>query len=480
MTLQLYNTYTKQLEEFQPLNLPEVNIYNCGPTVYSHPHIGNFRSFIFADTLRRYLEYSGYKVKQVMNITDVGHLTLDAIDEGEDKMEEAAKREKKDPWQIAEFYIKEFFELLKKLNLRKADIYPRATEHIKEQLELAKKLVEKGYAYVVPDTRNVYFDVTKFKKYGKLSGNTLEQLQAGARIEVNPEKHNPLDFAIWKQDNKHIMKWENPWGQDIGLKGFPGWHLECSAMSMKYLGETIDIHTGGEDNIFPHHESEIAQSEATTGKLFVKYWLHVRHLLVNGKKMSKSESNFYTVKDIFEKGYDAITLRYALLSAHYRQPLNFTFEGLESAKSAVDRLLDFKKRVEKTYGSGESSDLNEQATASENQFKMAMDDDLNISEALSAIFNFINYTNRLLDQGIGGAVVLRAIKLLRKLDSVIGILEMQEEEELGEEEKLLVKEREEARKRKDFATADKIRDELKAKGILLEDTPQGTSWKRIR
>src|SRR3972149_2047156 len=291
MTLKLYNTYSKKLEEFTPIEDGKVKMYNCGPTVYSHPHIGNFRSFIFADVLHRYLEYSGYKVTQVMNITDVGHLTLDDVEAGEDKLEAAAKREKKDPYQIAEFYMNEFFELAKLLNLLPAYKYPRATEHIKEQITLAEELIKKSYAYVVGG--NVYFDVTKFAKYGKLSGNTLTQLKAGARIEVNTEKRNPMDFALWKNDPKHIMQWDSPWG-----KGFPGWHLECSAMSMEYLGETIDIHTGGEDNIFPHHESEIAQSESATGKQFVRYWLHCRHLLVDGKKMSKSEGNFYSVQDI--------------------------------------------------------------------------------------------------------------------------------------------------------------------------------------
>jgi len=480
MTLKLYNSYTKKLEEFTPLAPPQVTMYNCGPTVYNHPHIGNFRAFLFADLLRRYLEYSGFEVKQIMNITDVGHLTLDWQESGVDKMEDAARQEKKTVWQIAEFYTKEFFELVDKLNLKRAYKYPRATEHITEQIELADKLVKMGYAYVVPTTRNVYFDITKFKNYGKLSGNTLEQLQVGARVKINSEKRNPLDFAIWKQDPNHIMKWENPWGKDLGFEGYPGWHLECAAMAMKYLGKTIDIHTGGEDNIFPHHESEIAEVESLTGKQFVRYWLHTRHLLVDGKKMSKSTGNFYTVEDILKNGYDAMTLRYALLSAHYRQPLNFTFEGLESARASVKRLIDFKTRLDEAHDEG-GADTEGQLSAFENQFTMAMDNDLNISQALSVVFNFINWTNQKLDEGRGGASLLTARGLLKKFDKVLGILEMLKEDKITIEDELLIliKEREEARKRRDFVTADKIRNLLKEKGILLNDTPSGTVWKQL-
>ena len=338
--LKVYNTLTGKKEEFKPLDNKIVTMYNCGLTVYDYAHIGNLRAYTFADILRRYLEYKGFVVKQVMNFTDVGHMFED-VDIGKDKMEETAKREKKDPWSIAEFYIKAFLEDSKAMNFEEPMVRPRATEHIKEMIDLIERLIRNGYAYVV--NGSVYYDVAKFKNYGSLSGNTIEKLKTGAggRVEFNSDKKNQFDFALWINDPKHIMNWKSPWCE----KGYPGWHIECSAMSMKYLGKTIDIHTGGEDNIFPHHEAEIAQSEGATDEQFVRYWMHVRHLLVNSEKMSKSLGNFYTLKDLLKKGYSAKALRYLMLSANYRTSLNFTEGSLKNAEKTVNGLIDF---VDKT------------------------------------------------------------------------------------------------------------------------------------
>lgn len=504
MKLFLYNTFTKEKQLFKPISSNRVSIYTCGPTVYSHPHIGNFRAFIAADLLRRYLEYLGYEVIQVVNITDVGHMTTDdqAISEGgEDKILLAAQKEKKSPYEIARFYENEFLQLSHLLNMEPAYRYPRATEHIPEMLELIKKLIDKGYAYVVNPVRgeekeydkpkrdviasniinasngvngNVYFEVTKFKKYGSLSGNTLENLMAGARIEVKQEKRNPLDFALWKQDTKHIMQWDSPWG-----KGFPGWHIECSAMSMKYLGEQIDIHTGGEDNIFPHHESEIAQSETANDRPFVNYWFHTRHLLVDNQKMSKSLGNFYTVKDILDKGYHPMVLRYALLIAHYRQPLNFTMETLDASRSAIQRLLDFKAKLKEIITQDTQQTQNQQAFDKalndiQSRFETAMNDDLNISEAMGAIFDMIRDLNKL---KLSGNMAKKALQLLEKFDGVLGVLS-EDEQNLAKEIESLIQERQLARKNKDYKKADEIRDKITGMGIILEDTPQGIRWKK--
>ncbi|MBI4835502.1 MAG: cysteine--tRNA ligase [Planctomycetes bacterium] len=524
MTLHLYNTLTKSKELFKPLVPRQVTMYTCGPTVYSHPHIGNFRSFIAADILHRYLEYYGYEVKQVVNITDVGHMTTDddlAAADGKDKIQAAAEREKKSPYEIARFYEEEFLRLSRLLNIKEASLYPRATEHIPEMIELIKKLIDKGFAYNVGG--NVYFEVGKFPDYGRLSGNSMENLMAGARIEINPEKKSPLDFALWKQDPKHLMQWDSPWRNESGVptqsggKGFPGWHIECSAMSMKYLGATFDIHTGGEDNIFPHHESEIAQSEAANEKPFVKYWFHTRHLLVNNQKMSKSAGNFYTVKDIMDKGFAPRVLRYALMSVHYRQPLNFTLEGLDAARKAVQRLLDFKNSLVEIvahttinnlgipapfhgtpYSSGvpetklsgaprpsggsgidnptqnDTNDVKKIVEATRERFNTAMNDDLNISEALGAVFDMVRDTNKLaLSSGKAGM----ALRMLEQFDTVLGVLS-EEETNLDDEVKRLIEERQLARKNKDYKKSDEIRDKLTKMGITLEDTPQGIRWKR--
>ena len=467
--LKIYNTYSRRKEEFKPLHEGEVRMYNCGPTVYNYAHIGNFRAFIFADVLRRYFQYLGYRINQVMNLTDVGHMFHDA-DMGEDKLEAAAREEKKDPWQIADFYGKAFFEDAKALGLAPAERYPKATEHITEMITLIERLVANGHAYVVNGC--VYYDITSFPNYGRLSGNPLGQLQAGARVEVNPDKRNPLDFALWVSDPNHIMQWDSPWG-----RGYPGWHIECSAMSMKYLGHTLDIHTGGEDNLFPHHECEIAQSEGATGQPFARYWMHVRFLLVNGRKMSKSLGNFYTLRDLLTKGYDPVAIRYELLDTHYRQPLNFTLEGIDASRESIRRLRDFRRSL--TASAAQPSDgpddkaLPAILERARNGFEEAMNDDLNTSAATAAIFDMVREVNKL---KLGRAAA-QALALLERFDTVLNVLG-EEEGTLEDEVQRLIEEREEARLARNFNRSDEIRDQLRKRGIILEDTPQGTKWKR--
>lgn len=337
MALKLYNSLTKRKEVFAPQYEGLVNMYVCGPTVYDHPHIGHAKSYVSFDVIVRYLRHLGYKVRYIQNITDVGHLTDDA-DEGEDKIIKRAKREHIEPAELVEIYTRSYFEDMDVLNNLRPNISPRATAHIPEQIGLVEDLLEKGYAYV--SGGSVYFEVQKFKEYGKLSGRKPEELEAGARIEINPEKRHPSDFALWKKaEPGHIMRWKSPWGE-----GFPGWHLECSAMSMKYLGATLDIHGGGLENIFPHHECEIAQSEAVTGKPFVRYWLHNNMVTVNGQKMGKSLGNFITLKDAFKK-YRPLTVRFFILSTHYRSPLDFSNEALEAADKGLSRLHAAVRRL---------------------------------------------------------------------------------------------------------------------------------------
>lgn len=479
MSLVLYNTYSKQKEEFESAEAGKARVYSCGPTVYSHPHIGNFRSFIAADLLVRYLRYKGYQVLHIMNITDVGHLTTDddlsGDEEGVDKIQLAAKAEKKTPLEITQFYTDKFFQLSKLLNLHPADKYPKATEHIDGMIEIVKKLLEKGYAYEAGG--NIYYDISKFGKYGRLSGNTLENLKAGARVDVKTEKKHPFDFALWKIDPKHLMQWDSPWG-----KGFPGWHLECSAMSLKYLGESIDIHTGGEDNIFPHHECEIAQSDVFTGKSVIRYWVHTRHLLVDNQKMSKSSGNFYTVDDILNKGFHPMVLRYALLSSHYGQQMNFNMDLLQSSRGALERLNIFIRKLDDIIKESEDKaveskrqirDLVDRAVES---FEKSLDDDLNISSALSAIFDLVTEVNKFDSLAKGDALIIK--KALGNFDKVLGVLKQDVSSELDEEINKLIAEREEARKNRDFARSDEIRKILKEKGIILEDNAQGTRWRR--
>jgi len=482
MKLKLFNTLTRRKEVFKPLEDKIVRIYTCGPTVYWYPHIGNMRAFVFEDILKRVLILNGFKVFHVMNITDVGHLISDA-DSGEDKIEMAAKEEKKTAWEIAEFYTKAFFKDIETLNIIKADVYPRATQHINEMIELIKKLEKKGYTYVIDD--GVYFDTSKFKDYGKLTGMSFEELnkylKAGARVEFNPQKRNITDFALWKFSPKGVkrqMEWDSPWG-----KGFPGWHLECSAMSMKYLGETFDIHCGGVDHIPIHHTNEIAQSEAATGKKFVNYWLHCEFLIVEGKKMAKSLGNVYTVTDILEKGYSWREIRYVLISSHYRQQLNFTFKSLEDARTSIQRIYEFLKRLKEFRGGKHDKTFTQVLKKFKKEFLAAVNDDLNIPKALSSFFNFLSEVNKLLaEKKLTKKDSQKAIDAVLFADKVFGLKleEFLEEEKLPEEAEKMIKEREEARKRGDFETADKIRKELAEKfGIAVEDTPEGTKWKRI-
>jgi cysteinyl-tRNA synthetase len=474
--LKFYNTMTKKKEDFKPLNDKIVTVYNCGLTVYDYAHIGNLRAYTFVDILRRYLEYKGFTVKQVMNFTDVGHMFED-VDIGKDKMEETAKKEKKDPWSLAEFFIKAFLEDCKLMNFEEPMVRPRATEHIKEMLELIQKLIKNGYAYVVKGS--VYYDVAKFKNYGKLSGNTIDKLKigAGGRVEFNPDKKNQFDFALWINDPKHIMNWKSPWCE----KGYPGWHIECSAMSIKYLGENIDIHTGGEDNIFPHHESEIAQSEGATGKPFVRYWLHNRHLMVNGEKMSKSKGNFFTLKDLLKKGYNIKAFRYLMLSAQYRTSLNFTEESLKNAEKTVNNLIDFVDKIKELNVKGESNKkIEEKVKETKKNFEESMDDDLNMPLALAAIFDLVSEVNKSIDEKkISKDNLKEVYQAMIGFDKVLGILEHEKEKLPKEIMDLLIK-REGYRKRGDFETADKIRKEIAEKGFLIEDSPEGTRWKKLK
>jgi cysteinyl-tRNA synthetase len=462
--IRFYNTYSKQIEPFEPVEAGKVKLYSCGPTVYSHPHIGNFRSFLMADLLKRFLEFKGYTVHHIMNITDVGHL-LDDADEGADKLEEAARKEKKDPLEIAQFYIDSFNTASGMLNMKPADSYPRATEHINEMIEMVQSLIDKGHAYVVG--HNVYYDVMTFADYGKLSGNSLDDLNAGARIEVNSEKKNPQDFALWKYDPKHIQQWDSPWG-----RGFPGWHIECSAMSVKYLGEQFDFHTGGEDNIFPHHECEIAQTEGATDKKWVKYWMHGRFLMFDGEKMSKSKGNLYTIQELVEKGFKKNAIRYALISSHYRQNYNFTFDGLKAAEQAIDKINQCVFTIKEKAKDNSDSTIRDAVEAfvekGINGFGDALSDDLNISKALAAVFDLVKEANKLTD--ITAAEADAIVETIEKIDSVLGVLE-ESDQQIPVEIMDMAEQRKQAKLSKDWATADQIRDKVTAAGFTIEDMP---------
>ena len=466
MDLKLYNTLTRKTEIFEPLQKGRVGIYSCGPTVYSHPHIGNFRSFLVADLLKQFLKFKGFEVTHVMNITDVGHLVDDA-DEGADKLEEEAKRQKKDPLEIAKFYTASFMEASRLVNIKPPNLYPKATEHIKEMIDMIKILIDKGYAYIVG--HNVYYDVTKFPSYGQLSGNTLEDLIAGARIEVNPEKKNPQDFALWKHDPKHIQQWDSPWD-----RGFPGWHIECSVMSSKYLGTEFDIHTGGEDNIFPHHECEIAQSEAASGRKFVHYWLHTRFLMFDGEKMAKSKGNLYTIQELIEKGFKKNAIRYALISSHYRQNYNFTFDGLRAAEQAIDKIQQCVFQLTDLCRNKKEGKIRERlrdiASTCLAEFDKALSDDLNISKGLAACFDFIREVNRISDMNSAEAGAL--LDTINRLDSVLGVLETTDKE-VPDKIKELAEKRKAAKLKKNWKLADATRSEISAEGWIVEDTPDG-------
>jgi cysteinyl-tRNA synthetase len=497
----LYNTLTREKEEFVPLTPDKVGLYTCGPTVYNFQHIGNFKTFIFEDLLVRTLRYDGYDVTHVMNITDVGHLTSDA-DEGEDKMIKAMRREGKSVWEIARFYTDAFLRDMDRLNINRPTIITPATEHIQDMIDLIQCLIDKGHAYVISD--GVYYDVSTFPDYGKLSRQSLDEMEAGARVEVNSEKRNPADFALWKKASPtHAMKWPSPWGI-----GFPGWHIECSAMSMKYLGETFDIHCGGVDHIPIHHENEIAQSEGCTGKQFVRYWMHGEFLLINAGKMSKSAGaagetgqrdmgegveplntgggGFLTLQNLVDQGIDPMAYRYFCLQAKYRAQLNFTDEAIQSAAKGLEGLYDFVTRAaasaptptdQSAIRNPQSAIQNEWQQPFIDKFVASINDDLNMPGAMAAVYELISEANRR-DQA---AAILPT---LYDWDRVLGLL-LQETAEKRLSEMLppdiqgLIDARQEARKSRDFARADAIRNELRDKGYEIEDTPQGVRWKRV-
>jgi cysteinyl-tRNA synthetase len=482
MAIKIYNTLSRKKEEFIPLNPKRVHIYVCGPTVYGHPHIGHAKSYISFDVIVRYFRYKGYSVKYVQNITDVGHLTDDA-DAGEDKIQKKAREEQLDPMEIAEYYTWSYFDDMYRLGVLRASIYPRATGHIPEQIDMVEKLIGKGYAYEV--NGNVYFDVSKFKEYGKLSGRKVDELEAGTRIEINPEKKHPNDFALWKKaEAGHIMRWKSPWSE-----GYPGWHIECSAMSMKYLGETFDIHGGGLDNIFPHHECEIAQSEALTGKPFVRYWMHNNMVTVNNMKMSKSLNNFITIKDALEK-YDATTIRYFILTSHYRSRLDITDEALEAARVGIDRLLSTIKNLNKNIeASGIEADAETPFDLEKyrQDFEAVMDDDFNTPRALAVLFDLSREVNTYLNSGVtlNKKFLIALSQLFQQLGGeVLGLIpenlmEKGSKENLQKIEKVihvLIDVRNKLREDKNFQMADQIRDNLKAIGISLTDKPDGTQF----
>ncbi|MFZ2299886.1 MAG: cysteine--tRNA ligase [Candidatus Moraniibacteriota bacterium] len=468
----LYNTLAKRKETFESLNPGKVGMYVCGPTVYGHIHIGNIRAYLFADTVRRVLEDAGYEVRLIKNITDVGHLTDDDVaqgDSGEDKIEKKARAEKKTPAEIASFYEDYFHQTEQAMNILPAHYFPRATAHVKQMIKLIAELIASGHAY--EKNGNVFLDVTTFPNYGILSGNTLENLKVGARLEEHPDKKNPWDFALWLQAPKgHLMRWPSPWSE-----GYPGWHIECSAMSMEYLGDTLDIHTGGEDNIFPHHEAEIVQSEGVTGKPFVRYFLHTRHMLVNGEKMSKSKNNFYTLEDILERGFTPMDLRMLFLGAHYRSQMNFTWEALEQAKKNKETLFGTLERLDNVSDAQDKTDAFDGASYLD-RFREAVCDDLNTPEALATALGYARDINTLIDKK--APVARRILKtVFEKMFFLFGL--SIEKELVPKEIKVLAKERETARNNKDFAASDHLRAAIEKHGYKVEDVSGGYRLKKL-
>lgn len=460
--MKIYNTLTKNKEEFIPLEEGKVKIYACGPTVYNYFHIGNARPFVVFDTLRRYLIHLGYDVEFVQNFTDV-----------DDKIINKAKEEGVSASEISEKYIKEYFDDAKALNVLPADVHPKVSEHINDIIEFIKTLMEKGYAYEADG--DVYYATREFKDYGKLSKQKIDDLESGSRIAIGEVKRDPLDFALWKaQKEESEIAWDSPWG-----KGRPGWHIECSTMSKKHLGPTIDIHGGGQDLIFPHHENEIAQSEACNGKPFAKYWMHNGYITVDGVKMSKSLGNFFTVRDI-RKEFDGDFIRFFLLSVHYRNPINFSDTEMNNVKQGYDRIrnaienLDFHSENGKDeITENEVRDL-EEFSSLEEKFEEAMSDDLNTADAISAIFEMVSHANNIIKDGASKEYAARAKERIINLCNILGIMQnIEDNSKISDEVSELVNKREEARARKDYKRADEIRDELKALGITLKDTPQG-------
>jgi cysteinyl-tRNA synthetase len=487
MTLKIYNTLTRQKEIFVPIEDGRVGIYVCGPTVYDHPHIGHAKSYVSFDIVVRYLRHLGYKVRYVQNITDVGHLT-DNADAGEDKIEKRAKLEKVEPMELVEMYMRSYYEDMDALNNLRADISPRATGHIPEQIDLVSALIDKGFAY--ESNQSVYFNVSKLKDYGKLSGRKLEEQESGARIEINPEKKHPADFALWKKAGpEHIMKWNSPWGV-----GFPGWHLECSVMSMKYLGETFDIHGGGIENVFPHHECEIAQSGTANERPFARYWMHNNMVTVDGQKMGKSLGNFVTLKDAFKK-FSPLTIRFFVLNTHYSSPINYSDGALEAADTGLERLFNtirsLRERMESSSGTEGLETWKAKLESYKNDFEGAMNEDFNTAEALAVLFNLSKEVNSLLNKE---DVVSKGV--LTEIDSfyrayggnVLGIIT----ENTGQYDpegadtykieddliKALIETRNELRASKQWELADKVRDRLSELGIIIEDKKEKVAWRK--
>ena len=462
--MKVFNTMTRRKEDFVPVDENEVKIYACGPTVYNYIHIGNARPLCVFDVLRRYLEYRGYNVKFVQNFTDIDDKIINRANEEGSTFEEISKK-----------YIEEFWTDAHGLNFKDATVHPKATENIDEIIEIIQTLIEKGYAYAVDG--DVYFRTLKFDEYGKLSHQPIEDLVSGARIAVGDIKENPLDFALWKGAKEGEPYWESPWG-----KGRPGWHIECSAMNRKYLGKTIDIHCGGQDLIFPHHENEIAQSECANDCAFSKYWMHNGYINVDNVKMSKSLGNFKTVREIANAyGYEVI--RYFLISSHYRSPINYSLDIIEQCKSALERLytcresLDFAIKNAAADTADNDDELIKLFDSRREQFITAMDDDLNTADGIAAIFDLTKDINtKVLDKSVSKAAAEHAAAVFDELCGVLGILYNRKENSLDSEIEALIEQRQEARKNKDWATADKIRDDLKAMGIILKDTPQGVTW----
>lgn len=453
MDIYFYNTLTRKKEKFKPINTKEVKIYSCGPTVYKDATIGNIRTNIFQDVLRRVLKYNGYKIKHVMNITDVGHLVSDG-DDGEDKMIKSAREEHKTPLEIANHYTELFFKDLKDLNIETPEIVCKATEHIQEMIEYVQKLIDNGYAYETSTA--IYFDISKLDKYPILSNLDLKEQKAGARVEVDVEKKNPYDFALWiKAPENHLMKWDSPWG-----KCYPGWHIECSAMGKKYLGEQFDIHTGGIDLIPTHHENEIAQSKGACGKVPANYWLHGEYLLIDGGKMSKSLGNVYLLKDIINKGYDPLVYKLFTYSGHYRNKLNFTWDGIEATSKSLERL----KQGYQNHKNGKDDILEEKIQEFENKFHEAINDDLNMPLAMGIVWEVVRYEKKL----------PKLAQLLLKFDTVLGLkIDEQiqkEEQEIPQEVLDLMEERKIARQNKDWAKADAIREKIRNMGYEVRDT----------
>ncbi|MBK5253575.1 MAG: cysteine--tRNA ligase [Peptostreptococcaceae bacterium] len=466
--MKIYNTMTRKKEEFVPMDKNEVKIYVCGPTVYNYFHLGNARPFVVFDTLRKYLIYRGYGVNFVQNFTDV-----------DDKIINKAKEEGCDPAEVSERFIKEYFNDAKALNITLADAHPKVSENIKEIIEFVSTLIEKGYAYEVDG--DVYYSTKKFEGYGKLSRQNIDELKLGSRIALGEVKRDPMDFAVWKKrKTEDEIAWESPWGM-----GRPGWHIECSTMSKKHLGETLDLHCGGQDLQFPHHENEIAQSEACNGKTYANYWMHNGYITVDGEKMSKSLGNFFTVRDI-RKLYDGEIIRFFLLSGHYRSPINFNDKLMESAKAGLTRLRTAKENLLYLIDNqeGNMTDIEKSELEGFNGFKdkfvKAMDDDLNTADGISSIFEMVTAINTAVKDGCSKEFALKTLELLTELCDVLGILQAEEKkDEVDDEIKVLIEERQSARTNKDFKRADEIRDILKEKGITLKDTPQGVQIVRI-